>query len=572
MLTKAVPGAPGMVISTFAVGTLVGGGLVRSFGVDTQELVCRSSDGVDQLALALLSGNECATWNAIHPDFVPNQDQYPQFTTPQAVCDAPPASRCFSLIGTYTAVSNGVTSTTACFLTTNNYAGWSGLFGPLPQPGMYDYFASGTLSAVGTKTQPAPTACRNMGANYYISPSSIWDEPGFIFAFYVGRYDASVKPGSTSSELTRTYPDPDRVFKCEVTASNGQTYSANSQTFLESGALLPEIVCPDLPPGVFPVWKTITEEGGDRTLVVADQPTTQEYQDWAEDFGPCAFQGCPLELYKNGVSCWILLDDCDGWVGDSARDSTYTCMYSAVVAPIEECFIYGTTFNQAARDSGHAYADPATGLPVGAQTSPTLEDQIVESLMGRDKARTAWVALPEPERREIARAVAQQCVLTVDDPDDCADGAVYAPGVEIDVVALHNQEAILSGQPSLLTYLSSADKLADIAPLKRQWYTTVQGPCFNTTALSGESCDEYPFFSSEESVKIGTDASGQPVALSSLKYLDASKNSAEGGYRSGFYALCQFSTFQRNSPERQFVVVPTVTLPTAYWCAEESQG
>lgn len=564
VLTKTVPGAPGMVLASYALGTFIGGGTLRMFGVDTQGIVCSSAEGAGQFALGLASGNDCAGWNITHPSYVPNQDQYPKLSS-GAVCDAGTVTRCFTIIGSVTTVTQGVASTTACFKNVN-YTGWNGLYNPL-SPGVWKYFASGTLSSVYYSPGVAATSCKAMGANYY-GGSKVWDYPGFVFAFYTGMYTGSIKTGSTYSSLTKTYPDPQRILRCEILGSDLLTYTADSATFVESGAQLPEVVCPGLPPGVFPLSQSVKEVGGGQNLTVLTQTTTDAYQDWMNAFPDCATGACELELFKNGESCWILDEQCDGWVADPWRDFDYTCKYGVMTVDIEECFIYGTTFNGAARDSGHGYADPATGLPVDTQTSPTLEDQIVAGLLeGWDVE--GW-GYQEPAtfavRREWARAVAKQCIALALLPGlstlsrDCKTMPIFSPGVDIKEATQHDYDAIMGTQAQVgrtdwvqLDYLNSSE--TDLT--QRSWYETDSrcGPY----PSGSQACDEYPYW---------TSAQGGPGA--SLRMISGSDNSNEGIRLNGFVTVCLIKDAPMGSFERKFLVIPLpgpVAPPTTGWCS-----
>lgn len=545
-LVKTVPGLPGMIMTSYAVGTVVGGGLLRTTGVDPQEMVCGNSDGVGQLVAAIASGNDCVSWNAEHPSFVPNQDQYPKFSSGNVCDNSVSPARCFQIVGSKVVVFNGYTFNIRCFKN-QNYTGWAGMYNQVAPQG-WKYFASGTLQIVYSGGNVKQSACASFGANYYSQEgSSIWSQPGFTMAFYQAAAQYyTVKTNSTSSGITTTYPDPSRVLRCEIVGSNFQTYSADSATFLESGGEIPELVCPALPAGVFLLSKSIKEVGGGTTLQLLTQSTTQAYQDWANSFPDCSDGDCALELFRDGTSCWTVDEACMDWVDDPNRNAIYSCEYAGLAAPIEWCYVYGSTFSESNRDSGNAYADPATGHAVpGVQTSPTLEDDIVASLMDRLKAQKAWMTLPEADRRDRARSVAAQCIA-LSRGDDCKDMAIFAPGGDVMEAAQHDL-ATIEASPALiqLTYLSKAEKVASGVP--EGWY----GSC---SAESLQQCDEYPYYASVEGAGPG----------SSVKAIDAIHNQLEGSRYGNFVVACNLGT----TASREYLVIPIpiVAVPTAFWC------
>jgi hypothetical protein len=79
------------------------------------------------------------------------------------------------------------------------------------------------------------------------------------------------------------------------------------------------------------------------------------------------------------------------------------------------------------------------------------------------------------------------------------------------------------------------------------------------TMLSGEQCDEFPFFSTEE---------GYPTAILNLLPIPGNTdNAVQGGYLSNFYSRCPvLQNSDRNAPGRQYLVIPLPFLPTATRC------
>jgi len=586
----APTGAPGLlmkgtaVLSSFYLGTLMGKASTVLFGADTQDMVCRNSEGVGQVAAALATGNECLSWNDTHPSYVPNQDQTPSRSSAQVCDNTFSPARCFQLLGSRSYVYQGSLGTVQCYSvqsTALNKAD-SGVYNYAAPDRWYSY-TSALLAPVRSTGQSYQTACNGSGANYYRSgiPTE-WSNPSFRFAVYAsaGGGLVKVKPGtSPAAPIIVDYPDPERTFECQVTGSDGYVYTATSQPFWEASGTISDVVCPTLPEGVWATQIVYRELGGGTTSVLSSTTTSPAYQDWASDYPNCMAGACPLQLYKDGETCFTQGEGCDGWV-QATDQSMYDCRYYIVSVPLSDCFIYGPYFNQANQESGHAYGDPATGALLNVQTSASYEDQITSALVSRRSVTTYGyaVAASPAERREWARVIARQCLALrsrLGMPQlfrDCKSVAIFSPGADVLEAADHDFEAIVgiadgSAHPEWvqLDYLTDLEKRTT-SGFSREWYKTDTVRC-GPYPSSPQACDEYPFWTSLQG--------GPTVPVPSLRMILGSDNSVEGLRNDGFAAVCGLKDAPIGSDERKYLVIPipygdreTGPWSTA-WCAND---
>jgi hypothetical protein len=103
-----------------------------------------------------------------------------------------------------------------------------------------------------------------------------------------------------------------------------------------------------------------------------------------------------------------------------------------------------------------------------------------------------------------------------------------------------------------LTYVKGGEK----GVKRAKWAESPE--CFGKVKVgSGNECDEFPFFASEE---------GYPKAQPDLRVISAQQNKSQGGSLSQFFRGCaSLNAAERGSAGRRFLVVPWV-LPTMSWC------
>ncbi len=206
---------------------------------------------------------------------------------------------------------------------------------------------------------------------------------------------------------TLTYPDPARTYRCDITLSTGQVLSASTAPFHEGDSNVPSPVYPAIPSDAVPTSTKCVETGGPQSLTVAQAATTSAYQAWRNTYRECGNGSCLTDLRKGGVSCFFGDINCDGWLTDPDRDSIYQCYVGTHPVSISECYIYGTTFNEADRASGHGYADPTTGAPADGQTSLSDVDQVEAALLAKDWVGTADFPVVDDSRKtSLAAAIA----------------------------------------------------------------------------------------------------------------------------------------------------------------------
>ena len=117
--------------------------------------------------------------------------------------------------------------------------------------------------------------------------------------------------------------------------------------------------------------------GGTRTQVSSgDVP--QPVQDWMTEYPQCGDGSCELLLKKvvNGfeLDCFEVSNECSNWVTESTSGSAeYRCYYAGALIALNECNVYGTTFDRAKVQQGAGYADPATGTTIQTTTGTAVK-------------------------------------------------------------------------------------------------------------------------------------------------------------------------------------------------------
>jgi hypothetical protein len=370
--------------------------------------------------------------------------------------------------------------------------------------------------------------------------------------------DSTLSAGGTPIQFNIT-----RTYECVITFADGGSVQQTSPAGSEGDGQFYAPECPAIGKTQVPVDVKIyltSPEGTRGETLLSDQPTTQAYQNWKASYPGCGNDSCLLDLQRNGVSCLFQQINCDGWNTDPNEATTYTCLYGGNTIALTECNIYSTTFNATNRANGHAYADPSTGEITDGQTSPSDADLLTTNFLRRTST-PAFAALPQEEQVEYAGAAATAC-LNLYTLNLCETKAVWLPGSDVSDVATHDVDAIASGQPGLLTYVSAADKIASGVP--RSWYTSPRysdGLC-SGTAPPDQQCDEYPYYSTLQ---------GGPTSVANpldgdLRYVNGSQNGSEGGQRRAFYSYCGLNTAIGDNAD--FIVVPAPELfPTFGLCA-----
>lgn len=115
-----------------------------------------------------------------------------------------------------------------------------------------------------------------------------------------------------------------------------------------------------------------------------------------------------------------------------------------------------------------------------------------------------------------------------DPAQDCRTRPIFLSGSDVASATTHDIEALTGNAAwAQLNYERGATKPG------QGWYSSLY-PCV-TPAPSGMSCDEYPFFASEQ-------GGGASTPLPSLKYIDSAENSRQGGKYGNFVVACHLAT------------------------------
>lgn len=401
-------------IASAEFGFQVGKAVSGAFGLDVLGGICDPAGGVGGGLVPLLTGTDCSTFLNPDPGFKANQDM--AGLAPGGACDslaALPSSStnlgtsvsgwsivCRSM-GDYVDLYPATTKYLDGWLTYNTVTkntdgslviSWS-YTGPQPPSTYYQYtqvlpvavcVAGGTVqggasipnfyppsnwAATGTWTTGAPN-CGTGGAVWLLGRG------GDASGTSNGKLGVIYSPGGTLASVQST--DPSRTVQCSILGSDGNTYTQNSPSYTQGTANMPAPTCPTLPDGVYAKNLKADLNGGATPQPLYNQPTTPQYQSWATLYPECVDGACPLVLVDKRpavpISCFTnpaTALACDGWMADPAKATNFQCTYGAHNVDISECYVYGDTFNPQKIAAGQAYSDPATGLSVPGQSSPS---------------------------------------------------------------------------------------------------------------------------------------------------------------------------------------------------------
>lgn len=215
-------------------------------------------------------------------------------------------------------------------------------------------------------------------------------------------YGFGAGPGSgPQTAITTGTADPDRFWRCEITANTGSVYTLDSATFKESDPSYAPIQCPPVGAGEWGTHQTIYEMGGPDPLEVSDSDTTPEYQAAAADYPECLTGACVLSLAPTAtptVSCFSVPAPCADWFASPTKADDFECTYGTHAVDLAECNLYSPTFKPDAGVDGHGYADPLTGDELTAQTSPSSDQDafgsdVQDPAAARQCFPTGWAVL-----------------------------------------------------------------------------------------------------------------------------------------------------------------------------------
>ncbi|HEV7163127.1 MAG TPA: hypothetical protein VGN25_07735, partial [Solirubrobacteraceae bacterium] len=196
------------------------------------------------------------------------------------------------------------------------------------------------------------------------------------------------------------------------------------------------------------------------------------------------------------------------------------------------------------------------------ETFPLLGEQPVLLPSVKKEVVAGIKAKNEPEKTEVeTEPIAEGCLLLVDAAEldgatDCTLLPIFASGSDVATATEHDLKA-LGRYPRwvVLNYESSASKEAKES---RNWYKGLEG-CAGTRP-EGESCDEYPFFATQQ-------GGGKVSPPASLEWINKTDNSTQGGKYGNFVTGCSMAS--RSSTNYAFLgipMAPALGFPTFYLC------
>lgn len=380
----------------------IGSGVASLAGVDdTTGAVCSNSaflaaNGQAQFAgfQNWVTGSDCDAWSKAE-GYIPNQDVIPvpdgwdHVLVNSGNTATPPTDNSFvvvvgdgmsyqaqgSLVLTVTKIFTGVNlanyftvfcSSDLTIPALNGSNGmtpqYPGTISPNPQNVGSRQNGDYTLSYVCTGGRKAVKALAGPSGNPVspgYSPQAVWGAPG----------TTAYHPGVSK--------DPDRQNVCTIVGSNGQTYTATSDKYTDTGSN-PGVTFPALPDGVGVNTIGCQQTGGGTTSDILPQTqTTPEYQAWWGQYPECREGACSLQLIRksDNKSCFddSVVDsatNCADWFASPTKDTDYQCMYGAHNVSLTECYVYADVFKPDKVAAGQAYADPITGQSLPGQSSP----------------------------------------------------------------------------------------------------------------------------------------------------------------------------------------------------------
>jgi hypothetical protein len=402
-LLKGVGGAASS-ITSYSMGTMIGGGIVSMFGIDTQGTVCSSTGGVWQTIASVASGVDCSGYG-VAEDYPVNGD----------ASAAPVGSKVCASSGTYAGACvqwKGVkTFATGAGSQPYGYATVWEISGTLPTVQVFSLstctrFSSPSGSCASFNSSAAlwrgvpgsftteenwcsfvvPVKNSN-GSRCAVTSSSSSTLPPQMQVIAYGL------PGMTASQAGHVAdgdPNPGRHWQCVITDTAGTAYEAVSASFHESDPQWAPVSCPQLPPEAVTsnvsVWE-VNETTGERTKV-QDTDTTSGYRTAEENDPECTDGSCVLDLeYKDGTSwksCFDAGTRCADWWAQRADTDVYRCTYGGDVVDNRECVLYKLVFQSSTSTeycmptstaledcvSTKTQTDPDTGTSTGTGTAP----------------------------------------------------------------------------------------------------------------------------------------------------------------------------------------------------------
>jgi hypothetical protein len=212
---------------------------------------------------------------------------------------------------------------------------------------------------------------------YAVAAGGPWSMSGVTGYCWANSWQSTTcQAGSTGiAPITESSTDPDRFLECSVVGTDGNTYTAQSAAYKESGGKVAPPECPELPAGVTAESAKITEKGnGTANPTVWEQDVNPEYLEWWQAYPECRTGACKLDLINkkdpaHAVSCFDAPETCEEWFSEPNKTSSYECRYGTHLVDLTECYVYSGTFKPERISVGAPYSDPLTGEWSGGQNS-----------------------------------------------------------------------------------------------------------------------------------------------------------------------------------------------------------
>jgi diaminopimelate epimerase len=197
-------------------------------------------------------------------------------------------------------------------------------------------------------------------------------------------------------------------------------------------------------------------------------------------------------------------------------------------------------------------ADPYP-VPVVLPEAWPLKDLATEI-----EAKNSTSELTKEQAEEVTRRCLWYMSQVSSDASECSRLPIFASGSDFPTATLHDLKALATHPTWVrLNYSARKEKLAEEG-VKEKWY--LGEPGCEGSAPEGKSCDEYPFFATEQG---GPEATIKP----SLEWIVHTDNTEQGSRYGAFVRSCKMA--ERSSTGYAFAAVPippSLGMPTTRLC------
>jgi len=354
-MLKVVAGA-NVPVAGLSMGMMAGNAAARMFGFNDSQ-VCAENNGVLEAVSFVTNGVSCKAYDNQLAQAQRNLDASVTLN-PISLCV--PGGKCWNIVALRAVAGSSPAQESMCINKTGSGPDGTSIDARL---------RSGTQS-IGGNGYNSPYPCEGLGLVFanqgeFRAPAA---DPvvSMKLQYGTGQYTAPV-------EVVRTPGNPTRQYKCTAVTLQG-TFTRTSDAFTENDPVWKPVLCPVVPSGQVTQSLKIEQMGGPQPLTLLDTPSTPEYKSFRATYPGCDTGACPLELKKNGVTCFTAGTLCADWFTDPNKATDYQCTYGGIAAPLEECNVYAPSFKEGAVSTGTAYGDPVTGDAPTAQPTSVPAD------------------------------------------------------------------------------------------------------------------------------------------------------------------------------------------------------